>query len=134
MSRQRPAVRPRRVLADGEVAGGEGLVGQGLRDPGSSLGGELHDGRRWITTGNEEVRRSWRRIAVPGEGPANRGIERAQEHQEEMGSRSEYLDGLEVKRKKLPTVRSSSGGSGERRLGVETIPAKEGQGLDRIRS
>jgi hypothetical protein len=134
MSRQRPAVWPRRVLTCGEVVGGEGLVGQGLRDLVSSLGGEVHDGRRWITTGDEEVRRPWRHVAVPGEGPANRGIERAQEHQEEMGSRSEYLDGLEVKWKKLPTVRSSSGGSGERRLGVDAIPAKEGQGLDRIRS
>jgi hypothetical protein len=31
-------------------------------------------------------------------------------------------------------VRSSSGGSGERRLGVGAIPAKGGRGLDRIRS
>jgi hypothetical protein len=31
-------------------------------------------------------------------------------------------------------VRWSSGGSGERRLGVGAIPAKEGRGLDRIRS
>jgi hypothetical protein len=78
--RQRPAVRPRHVLAGGEVAGGEGLVGQGLRDPGSCLGGEVHDGRGWNMTGDGEVRRPWRRVAVPGEGPANRGIERAREH------------------------------------------------------
>jgi hypothetical protein len=120
MSRQRPVVRPRRVLTGGEVAGGEGLAWHELRDPGNSLGGE--------------VRRPWRRVAIPGEGPANRGIERAQERQEEMGSQSEYLDGLEVKQKGLSMVRSSSGGSGERRLGVEAILAKEGRGLDRIRS
>jgi hypothetical protein len=34
----------------------------------------------------------------------------------------------------LSTVRSSSGGSGEGRLGVEAIPVREGRGLDRIRS
>jgi hypothetical protein len=79
--RQRPTVRPRRVLAGGEVTGGEGLVGQGLWDPGSSLGGEVHDGRGWNMTGDGEVRRPWRRVAVPDEGPANRGIGRAHEHQ-----------------------------------------------------
>jgi hypothetical protein len=133
MSRQRPAARPRCVLADGEVAGGDGPAWHELRDLGNSLGGEVHDGRQWITTSYGEVRRPWRHVAVPGEGPANRGIERTQEHQEEMGSRSEYLDGLEVKRKGLSTVRSCSGGSGERWLGVEAILAKEGRGLDRIR-
>jgi hypothetical protein len=60
MSRQLSAVRPRGVLAGGEVAGGDGLVGHELRDPGNSLGGEVHDGRRWITTGDGEVRRPWR--------------------------------------------------------------------------
>jgi hypothetical protein len=45
-----------------------------------------------------------------------------------------YLDGLEIKWKELSTVRSSSGGSGERRLGVRAILAEEGRGLDRIRS
>jgi hypothetical protein len=34
----------------------------------------------------------------------------------------------------LSTVRSSLGGSGEGRLRVEAIPAKEGSGLDRISS
>jgi hypothetical protein len=81
MSRLRPIVRPRRVLA-----GGEGPAWHELRDPGNSLGGEVHDGRWWITTNDGEVRRPWRRVAVPGEGLANRGIERAQEHQAEMGS------------------------------------------------
>jgi hypothetical protein len=74
MSQQRPAVRPRRVLAGGEVAGGEGPAWHELRDPGNSLGGEVHDGQWWITTGDEEVRWPWRRIAVPDEGPANIGI------------------------------------------------------------
>jgi hypothetical protein len=51
-----------------------------------------------------------------------------------MGIRLEYLDGLEIKRRELSTMRSSSGGSGKRRLEVEAIPVKEGRELDRIRS
>jgi hypothetical protein len=50
------------------------------------------------------------------------------------GGRSEYLDELEVKQKGLSMMRRRAGISGERRLGVEEIPAKEGRGLDRIRS
>jgi hypothetical protein len=72
--RQRPAIRPRHVLAGGEVAGGEGLVGQGLRDPGSSLGKGVLDGRQWNTTGDEEGRRPCWVTNVPSKGPANRGI------------------------------------------------------------
>jgi hypothetical protein len=90
--RQRLAVQPRHVLAGGEVAGGEGLVGQGLRDPGSCLGGEVHDRRGWNMISDGEVRRPWRRVAVPGEGPANRGIERVREHQGRLGMRFPYLD------------------------------------------
>jgi hypothetical protein len=45
-----------------------------------------------------------------------------------------HLDGLEIKWKELSTVRASSGGSGEKRLGVRAIPAEEGRGLDRISS
>jgi hypothetical protein len=90
--RQRPAVRPRRVLAGGEVAGRKGLVGQDLRDPGSCLGGEVHEGRGWNMTSDGEVRRPWRRVAVPGGGPVNRGIERACEHQGRLGMRFLYLD------------------------------------------
>jgi hypothetical protein len=45
-----------------------------------------------------------------------------------------YLIELEIKRRELPTVRSSSGGSGERRFKVEAIPAKGWPGLDRISS
>jgi hypothetical protein len=55
--RQRPAVRPQRVLAGGEVAGGEGVVGQGLRNPGSNLGKGVLDGQQWNMTGDEE---GWR--------------------------------------------------------------------------
>jgi hypothetical protein len=51
-----------------------------------------------------------------------------------MGNQLVHLDGLEIKRKELSTMRSSLGGSGERRLGVRAIPAEEGRGLDRIRS
>jgi hypothetical protein len=49
-----------------------------------------------------------------------------------MGSRAEYQDGLEVKSSGLSTVRSSSGGSGERRVGVEAIPVKGWLELDWI--
>jgi hypothetical protein len=48
-----------------------------------------------------------------------------------MGSQSVYLDEPEIKRREL---RSSSGGSGERRLGMEVIPGKGRPGLDQIRS
>jgi hypothetical protein len=44
------------------------------------------------------------------------------------------MDWLEIKRRKLSTARSSSGGSGERRLGVRAIPAEGGRGLDWVRS
>jgi hypothetical protein len=43
-------------------------------------------------TRDGEVRRPWRRVAVPGEGLANRGIERAHEHQGKLGMRFPYLD------------------------------------------
>jgi hypothetical protein len=56
------------------------------------------------------------------------------EHQREMGSSAEYLDETEIKWRELPTVRSSSGGSGERRLGVGAISAKGWPELDRISS
>jgi hypothetical protein len=39
-----------------------------------------------------------------------------------------YLDWLEIKRRKLSTARSSSGGSGEGRLGVRAIPAEGSRG------
>jgi hypothetical protein len=32
------------------------------------------DGQQWNMAGDGEVRRLWRRIAVPGERPANMGI------------------------------------------------------------
>jgi hypothetical protein len=50
-----------------------------------------------------------------------------------VGSRAKHLDELEIKWRELPTVRSSAGGSGERRLGMDAISAKGGSGLDRIR-
>jgi hypothetical protein len=70
--RHQPAARSRRVLASGEVAGGEELVGQGLRDLGNTVEVNVHDGRQWNRTNDGEVRRLWRRVAVPGEGPVNR--------------------------------------------------------------
>jgi hypothetical protein len=50
-----------------------------------------------------------------------------------VGSRAEHLDELEIRWRELPTVRSSAGGSGERRLGMGAILARGGSGLDRIR-
>jgi hypothetical protein len=54
----------------------------------------VHDGRGWNMTGDGEVWRPWRRVAVPGEEPANRGIERARKHQGRLGMRFPYLDWL----------------------------------------
>jgi hypothetical protein len=51
-----------------------------------------------------------------------------------MGKRFVYLDGLEIKWRKLSMARSSSGGSGERRLGVRAISAEGSRGLDWVRS
>jgi hypothetical protein len=65
--RQRLVVRSRRVLA-----GGEGPVGQNLRNLESVVEVEVHDGQHGNRANDGEVRRPWRRIAVPGEGPANR--------------------------------------------------------------
>jgi hypothetical protein len=64
----------------GEVTGGEGLTGQDLRDPGSCLGGEVHNGRRWNTTGDGEVRRPCRVTGVPGEGSVNMSKQGMHEH------------------------------------------------------
>jgi hypothetical protein len=38
------------------------------------LEGKILDGQQWNMVGDREVQRLWRRIAVPGEGPANMGI------------------------------------------------------------
>jgi hypothetical protein len=78
------------------------------------------------------VRRPRRRIAVPGKGPANTGKRSAHEHQWITGKRYVYLDGLEIKWRKLSTTGASSDGSGERRLRVRAIPARRWPGLDRI--
>jgi hypothetical protein len=71
--RQGPAARPRRVLADSEVTGEEGLAWHELRDPGNTLGEDVHDGRQWNVTGDGEARRPCRVTDVTGEGLANRG-------------------------------------------------------------
>jgi hypothetical protein len=78
------------------------------------------------------VRRPWRRIAVPGEGPANTGKGGAHEHQCITGKRFVYLVELEIGWRELLTRGSSSGGSGERRLGAREIPAKGRPELDWI--
>jgi hypothetical protein len=87
------------------------------------------DGQQWDMADDGRVRRPSRRIAVPGEGPANMEVKHAHEHRCATGSRSVYLEEPEVKRRELSTTGSSSDGSGEWRLGVRAIPAEEGWGL-----
>jgi hypothetical protein len=65
-------MRSRRVLAGGEVAGGKELVGQGLQNLKDVVVVNAHDGQQGNRAIDGEVRRPWRRVAVPGEGPANR--------------------------------------------------------------
>jgi hypothetical protein len=57
-----------RVLAGGEVFGGEEQV---LQDLLFSKGGDVHQEKWWSMAGGEEWRWPWRRAHVPGEGPAN---------------------------------------------------------------
>jgi hypothetical protein len=80
-------------------------------------------------TGDGEVRRPWWHVAVAGKGPANRGIERAHEHQGKLGMRFPYLDWPRRGRRDAVDGEVVFG-----RLGVEAIPAMEGRALDRIRS
>jgi hypothetical protein len=91
-------------------------------------GGTL-EGWQWNLAVDERVRRPWWRIAVPDEGPANTEVKHAHEHRCATGSRSVYLNGLETPWRELSTTKSSSGGSGERRLGVKANPTEEGWGL-----
>jgi hypothetical protein len=79
---------------------------------------------------DEKVRRPWWRIAVPGKGPVNTEVKHAHEHRCATGSRSVYLSGLETPWRELSTTESSSGGFGDRRLGVRANPVKKGWGLD----
>jgi hypothetical protein len=74
------------------------------------------------------VRRPWRRIAIPSEGPANMEVKHTHEHRCATGSQSVYLEEPEFKRRELLMTGSSSDGSGERRLGVRAILAEEGWG------
>jgi hypothetical protein len=72
--RPRPqlAARSRRVLAGLEIAGGEEPVGLGPRDLGDTVEVNVHDGWQWNRINDGKVRRPWRRVTIPGEGPANR--------------------------------------------------------------
>jgi hypothetical protein len=67
-------------------------VGQKLRDLGRVVEVEAHDGQQENRASDGEVRRPWRRVAVPGEGPANMRGYRTHEHQGARGNRSPYLD------------------------------------------
>jgi hypothetical protein len=53
--------------------GGEGLTGHDLRDLGDCLGGDVFNGWRWNTAGDEEGRWPCRVTGVPGEGLVNMG-------------------------------------------------------------
>jgi hypothetical protein len=61
----------RRVLAGGEVFGGEEQVLHGLQDILFSMVGDVHQEKRWSMAGGEEWRQPWRCAHVPGEGPVN---------------------------------------------------------------
>jgi hypothetical protein len=69
-------------------------------------------------------RRPWRRFAVPDEEAANTGQGGAHKHQWITGELFVYLVEREAGWKKLSTRGPSSGGSGERRLGVSEIPVE----------
>jgi hypothetical protein len=92
------------------------------------------DGRRRNTAGGEEGQRPRRRAGVPGEGLANTGNQGAQKHRGEVRGRFPYLIWLRKGWKRVVDGESSSGGSGEGRPGVGTIPARGGRKLDQSRS
>jgi hypothetical protein len=87
------------------------------------------DGQQWDMADDGKVRRPWRLIAVPGEGPVNMEVKHTHEDRCATGSRSIYLEEPEFKRRELSTTGSSSDGSVERWLGVRAIPVEEGWGL-----
>jgi hypothetical protein len=108
-------------------------VGQNLQDLGSVVEVEAHDGPQGNQASDGKVRRLWRRVAVPGEGPANRRGYRVHEHQGAMVVWFPYLDRSKRWRRVLSTTRPSSGGTGEGRFGVGAIPARGWPGLDWIK-
>jgi hypothetical protein len=91
------------------------------------------DGQRGNPADGVEGRWPWRRVAVPGEGPANRRGYHAHEHQGAKGKRSPYLDRVKRRRGVLSMMRPSLGGAGEGRLGVRQFRRGEWPGLDRIK-
>jgi hypothetical protein len=125
MSQQRPAVRPRCVLAGGKIAGGEGPAWHELQDPGNSLGG----------TGNGGSRPATRRCGgrggaspFPAKDQRTWGSKARMSTRRSCGCDSRTWIGRGNGGGMLSTVRWSSGGSGERRLWVGAISAKEGRG------
>jgi hypothetical protein len=75
LEKRRAPARPQHQLAVRSwrvLAGGKEPVGQGLRNLGNAVEVNAHDRQQWNGVNDGEVRRPWRRVAVPGKGPANR--------------------------------------------------------------
>jgi hypothetical protein len=89
----------RRVLAGGEVFGGEEQVLHGLQDMLFPMVGDVHQEKWWSMAGGEKWQRSWQRAHVPGEGPVNVDGRGAHERRGGVGVRLQYLIWPEVGRK-----------------------------------
>jgi hypothetical protein len=69
-----------RVLAGGEVRGGDGSVQRELQELLNTMEGDVLEEQWRSTAGDEQWRRPRRGIVVPGEGPANTSKQDAHEH------------------------------------------------------
>jgi hypothetical protein len=85
----------RRVLAGGEVLGGEEQALHNLQDLLITMVGDVHKKQWWSMAGGK----GWRRAHVPGEGPANTNGGGAHEHRGSVGVRFQYPIWPEVGRK-----------------------------------
>jgi hypothetical protein len=80
-----PGVPVSGVLAGGEVRGGDWLVPYDLRRLLIKMGGDVLEGQKWSTAGDEQWPRPRRGVVIPGEGPANTGEQGAHEHRGSAG-------------------------------------------------
>jgi hypothetical protein len=120
----------RRVLAGGEVFGGEEQALHDLQDVLISMVGDVHKKQWWSMAGGEGSRRPWRRAHVPGEGPVNVDEQGVHKHHGDVGCDSSTQFGRRWGGWGSSTVRWTSGSSGEQRHGIASIPAKGSQRLD----
>jgi hypothetical protein len=73
------------VLASSEVLGGERQALHDLQDPQITMVGDVYKKQWWSMAGGERWRRPWRRISIPGEGPANVDEQGAHKHRGDVG-------------------------------------------------